>query len=154
MNTAPLVFADDRPLSTAAADVLRQLFVDGPTYDGDLCSKSGRVELAVHGLAHSQDGWNTLTEAGFGAALTVGLGPIKAKVECDRAAGAVSNANLVGALQAAINGIVFDAGGEVRAALLPEGHVAVAPIPRAEGLGVLFTYVPPAPAAPETEVAG
>ena len=51
-----------KPLSSAAKDALLQLFVSGPTWDGNLISKSGRSELIELGLAFN--GWQSLTEEG------------------------------------------------------------------------------------------
>jgi len=56
-----MAFAD---LSSAAKDVLGQLFVSGPTWDGNVISKGGRNELLEEGLAHRWDGWAFLTAAG------------------------------------------------------------------------------------------
>lgn len=56
-------------LSGAAVDVLGQLFVNGPTWDGNLISKSGRDELVRLEMAHRWDGWQTLTQDGLVAAV-------------------------------------------------------------------------------------
>lgn len=53
-----------RPLSSAAIDVLGQLFVYGPTWDGNITSKSGRDELVDAGLAFREGGWASLTPEG------------------------------------------------------------------------------------------
>lgn len=54
-------------------EVLMQLFVFGPTWDGDLVSKHERTELVVSGLADQWDGWNFLTVAGVKMAVGCGL---------------------------------------------------------------------------------
>jgi hypothetical protein len=51
-------------LSPAAIDVLGQLFVQGPTWDGNIISKAGRGELVRAGLAFHSEGWASLTEEG------------------------------------------------------------------------------------------
>jgi hypothetical protein len=56
-------------LSGSAVDVLGQLFVAGPVWDGNLISKSGRDELVRVGLAHQWNGWQTLTQDGLTAAV-------------------------------------------------------------------------------------
>lgn len=62
-----------RPLSSAAIDVLRQLFMRGPTWDGNLVSKSGRSELVELGYAEqNNDGWQWLTSSGVELAVTAG----------------------------------------------------------------------------------
>lgn len=58
-------------LSSAAVEVLGQLFVFGPTWDGDIASKSGRGELFNLKLADRADGWSFLTEAGVRLAISV-----------------------------------------------------------------------------------
>jgi hypothetical protein len=57
-------------LSPAAIDVLEQLFVSGPTWDGNLVSKSGRTELVRDGLAFAKHGYNSLTAEGINVAAT------------------------------------------------------------------------------------
>lgn len=51
-------------LSSAAIECLGQLFVKGPTWDGNVCSKQGRSDLVRAGLALHQYGWAFLTPAG------------------------------------------------------------------------------------------
>lgn len=63
-----------KPLSGAARDVLWQLFRYGPTWAGDLASKSGRGDLLDLGYAQTGDGWSWLTEAGVLLALELGDG--------------------------------------------------------------------------------
>ena len=57
-------------LSSGAIAVLGQLFLKGPTWDGDLISKMGRTELVDEGLADRLNGWNFLTRAGVAAAVS------------------------------------------------------------------------------------
>jgi len=52
-------------LTSAARDVLGQLFVSGPTWDGNISSKSGRDELIEDGLARRIEGWAFLTSHGI-----------------------------------------------------------------------------------------
>lgn len=53
-------------------EVLMQLFVSGPTWDGNLISKSDRDELFDAGLCGRWEGWNFLTEAGVKVAVSGG----------------------------------------------------------------------------------
>lgn len=59
-----------RVLSSAAVDVLEQLFINGPCWDGNLVSKSGRSELVEVGLAFRRDGWQSLTQEGLRLAIS------------------------------------------------------------------------------------
>jgi hypothetical protein len=61
-----------RVLSERAIEVVGQLFVYGPTWDGDLASKMGRDEIVDAGLAVRRDGWQWLTEDGVFAAIEFG----------------------------------------------------------------------------------
>lgn len=56
-------------LSKSGIEVLGQLFVHGPTSDGNLVSKWGRNELVNTGLAFRLQGFNALTPDGLQAAL-------------------------------------------------------------------------------------
>lgn len=62
-----------KPLSGAATDVLHCLFFHGPTWDGNMPSKSGRGELCDAGYVVHLDGWASLTEEGLKLALAAGL---------------------------------------------------------------------------------
>jgi len=55
------------------SEVLMQLFVQGPTWDGNLVSKSERGALVEAGLADRWDGWNYLTQEGVEAAVAGGM---------------------------------------------------------------------------------
>ncbi|MGY3535404.1 hypothetical protein [Bradyrhizobium sp. USDA 4452] len=55
-------------LSSAAVEVLGQLYVSGPTWDGNVASKNGRGELVRAGLAWHQHGYASLTPAGVNIA--------------------------------------------------------------------------------------
>jgi hypothetical protein len=55
-------------LSSAAVEVIGQLFTNGPTWDGNIVSKSGPGELFAVGLASRVDGFWFLTEDGVHAA--------------------------------------------------------------------------------------
>ena len=48
-------------LSSAAIEMLGQLYVSGPTWDGNVCSKHGRSELIRAGLAWHEHGYASLT---------------------------------------------------------------------------------------------
>ena len=55
------------------SEVLMQLFVEGPTWDGNLVSKSQRDALVDQGFADRWNGWNFLTQEGIEAAVAGGL---------------------------------------------------------------------------------
>lgn len=57
------------PLSSAAIDVLAQLYVSGPTWDGNVSSKVGRGELIRAGLAWHEHGYASLTPEGVRVAI-------------------------------------------------------------------------------------
>jgi hypothetical protein len=63
-----------KPLSGAEHDTLWCMFKNGPTWDGNLPSKSGRDALVEAGFAERFDGWNWLTFEGVTLALDQGLG--------------------------------------------------------------------------------
>lgn len=52
------------PLSSSAVEMLGQLYVNGPTWDGNVCSKVGRGELCRAGLAFHAHGYASLTPDG------------------------------------------------------------------------------------------
>lgn len=56
-------------LSPIAVEVLEQLFINGPTWDGDVVSKSGRDELFDLKLAGRYEGYQWLTLEGIKLAL-------------------------------------------------------------------------------------
>lgn len=66
-----------RPLDSNEREVLRQLFFQGPTWDGDVVSKVGRDGLVDRGLAVRREGWQMLSEAGFVATVEAGYGDQK-----------------------------------------------------------------------------
>lgn len=68
-------------LTGASQDVLWQLFRNGPTWDGDVASKSGRSDLVDLGYADRGDGWNWLTTPGVLLALELGFGSRKEKAQ-------------------------------------------------------------------------
>lgn len=55
------------------SDTLMQLFVQGPTWDGNLVSKQERDAMVQSGLCERWDGWNWLTGEGVEAAVAGGL---------------------------------------------------------------------------------
>jgi hypothetical protein len=61
-------------MSGAARDVMHGLFLNGPTWDGNLPSKTGRDWLVEKGYAARGDGWNWLTTDGALLALELGYG--------------------------------------------------------------------------------
>lgn len=54
-------------------EVLMQLFVQGPVWDGDLISKGDRDDLVDAGLCGRWEGWNFLNEAGVKAGVSGGF---------------------------------------------------------------------------------
>jgi hypothetical protein len=67
-DSAPVVF---KRLSAFAKDVMMQLFVTGPVWDGNLSSKNGRDELMgqTPPMILRYEGWQTLTRRGLEVAL-------------------------------------------------------------------------------------
>lgn len=63
-----------KPLSPTAIEVLGQLYVNGPTWDGNIISKTARGELVDVGFAWHAHGYASLTPEG-----------VKLAVEWDRA---------------------------------------------------------------------
>ena len=60
-------------LSNNAEEVLMQLFLQGPTWDGNLVSKSGRDLLFKMQMVDGYDGWQWLNESGMRYALTMNV---------------------------------------------------------------------------------
>lgn len=56
-------------LSSAAREVMMQMFVFGPVWDGNLVSKQGRSELVELGLVFRVQGWQSLTQTGIEVAI-------------------------------------------------------------------------------------
>jgi len=69
MNSAAKSAIDLLHGSAAARDVFGQLFMDGPTWDGNVASKAGRDALLTAGLAFHAEGWATLTPLGLRLAI-------------------------------------------------------------------------------------
>ena len=61
-------------MSVYSDEVLWQLFLTGPVWDGDLASKTGRDELVDDGYVVRAEGWQTLTGDGLKFALSKDLG--------------------------------------------------------------------------------
>lgn len=55
-------------------DTIWQLFRNGPTWDGNMVSKSDRDIAVKAGLVERTDGWNWLTHSGVTLALELGMG--------------------------------------------------------------------------------
>jgi hypothetical protein len=66
-------------LSGAGIATLWCLFKHGPTFDGDVPSKSGRDQLVRLGLADRLEGYNFLTSEGVQVSLDRGLDREKEK---------------------------------------------------------------------------
>lgn len=60
-------------LTSSAVAALRQLFLQGPTWDGNIVSKMGRNELVKFGYAFRVEGWASLTVEGVMLAATSGF---------------------------------------------------------------------------------
>jgi hypothetical protein len=73
-----------RPLGPDEAEAMLQLFLRGPTWDGDLVSKAGRTGLVDLGYAERCNGWQQLTSRGFEVAVRSGLGDEKEHVDSKR----------------------------------------------------------------------
>lgn len=87
MNSATKSAVDMLEASAAARDVFRQLFMAGPTWDGDVASKAGRDALTTAGLAFRVEGWTTLTPLGMNVGIRdLGMGDAKDARERTRAA--------------------------------------------------------------------
>lgn len=56
-------------LSSSAIEMLGQLYVSGPTWDGNVSSKVGRGELVRVGLAFHEHGYASLTPEGVRVAV-------------------------------------------------------------------------------------
>lgn len=52
-------------MSGAAREVMRCLFINGPTWDGNIPSKAGRGDLFDLGYADRVNGWSFLTKVGM-----------------------------------------------------------------------------------------
>jgi hypothetical protein len=61
------------PSNIYTSDVLMQLFVQGPTWDGNLISKTERDNLVAVGMVDRWNGWNFLTQEGVEAAVAGGV---------------------------------------------------------------------------------
>lgn len=57
------------PLSSGAVEMLGQLYVNGPTWDGNVCSKQGRADLIRAGLVWHEHGYTSLTPEGIRTAV-------------------------------------------------------------------------------------
>jgi hypothetical protein len=65
---------DSKPVWT---DTMWCLFKHGPTWDGNLPSKSERDDLVAKGWVEREDGWQWLTKEGMFEALQLGMGERK-----------------------------------------------------------------------------
>lgn len=63
--------------SPGEAEMLRQLFFNGPTWDGFVVSKQARDSLVKKGLAFHRHGFASLTEAGIDSPFVQNLYPEK-----------------------------------------------------------------------------
>lgn len=59
--------------TSAERDVLRQLFKNGPTWDGNIASKAGRSTLFSEKLAEYHNGYTQLTLSGLKRCLEDGM---------------------------------------------------------------------------------
>lgn len=71
-------------LSGAAIDVLNQLFLNGPTWDGDVASKAGRDELYDLKLIGRHEGYQFILREGVRLALANRLDTKKNRRDRDR----------------------------------------------------------------------
>lgn len=68
MKAATIHAPDFDVLNGAAQEVMMQLFVFGPTWDGHLASKAGRDALREKGLIERWNGWQWLNAKGIALA--------------------------------------------------------------------------------------
>ena len=73
-----------QPLRANARDTLLCLFIHGPTWDGNVPSKSGRDELVGAGLANRGKGYQWLTERGMALCFSLGFADEKERQESRR----------------------------------------------------------------------
>jgi hypothetical protein len=71
-------------LTPSAIESMRCMFLHGPTWDGNIPSKSGRDELFDLKLAARINGWSWLTAEGMRLALSNGMDRDKDRWERDR----------------------------------------------------------------------
>lgn len=71
-----MIFKAD-PLSSAEIEVLGQLYVNGPTWDGNICSKAARGDLVRRGLAWHEHGYAQLTPEGVRTAVEWDRGDLR-----------------------------------------------------------------------------
>lgn len=71
-------------LKPNAKECLLQLFLHGPTWDGNIVSKAGRADLFQLNLATRTEGWTYLTVTGAQAALALQFDVEKDKRERQR----------------------------------------------------------------------
>lgn len=64
-----MIIFETSVLSPNAIEVLGQLYVSGPIWDGNICSKPGRGELVKLGLAEHAHGYAFLTAEGVATAV-------------------------------------------------------------------------------------
>lgn len=75
-------------ISGAMYDVYRCLFVHGPTWDGDIPSKSARDDLCDRGHVHHEFGYAWLTREGVEFAIKgLGMDRVKDRLDRERRAG-------------------------------------------------------------------
>lgn len=67
------------PLSETAIEVLGQLYVSGPIWDGNIISKNGRGELVRARLAWHEHGYAQLTQEGVKLASEWDINHLKAR---------------------------------------------------------------------------
>lgn len=105
---------DTNTLTGGARDVLHQLFMSGPTLDGDLVSKTGRTMLNAFGLVERDNGWNALSLRGVKVALEAGMGEEKEAGDVRFANKQRETAQQIDLMQRSIAALILGAGGEVR----------------------------------------
>jgi hypothetical protein len=81
---SPPSFTVSVKLTGSAIESMRCLFLHGPTWDGNIPSKSGRDELFDLKLAGRINGWSWLTADGMRLALNNGMDRDKDRWERDR----------------------------------------------------------------------
>lgn len=70
---------DTSTLNSGQREVLLCLFIFGPTWDGDIPSKTSRDDLCRAGYARHRQGFAYLTDSGFALCMELGFEREKAK---------------------------------------------------------------------------
>lgn len=70
-------------MDASTKEVLTQLFIHGPLFDGYISSKNGRNQLVSLGLVERYEGFNFLNKDGVIVAIGIGLERVKEKRQAE-----------------------------------------------------------------------